>query len=116
MGSVYTQTHPEKVSAYIGVGQCVNNMEGDVFAAEEAIRRAQANGDEQTAASILELLNQYSASTDIAKKFMLTMEIREIGAPYFHYEGEVSMPQTIWLGLSSPDGGYAVVFGPEQFV
>lgn len=105
LGSAYSKAHPEKVSAYIGVGQCVNNMEGDAFAAEEAIRRARENGDTQTAENISELLHEYSnsTSTDIAKKFMLTMEIRSIGTAYFHYEGEVPMPQTIWLGLSSPD-------------
>ena len=103
LGSVYIDDHPEKVSAYIGVGQCINNMEGDAFAAEEAIRRAQENEDEQAAVKLSELLFQYSTSTDIAKKFMLTMQIRRTGASYFHYEGEVPMLQTLWLGLSSPD-------------
>ena len=103
LGSIYVKEHPEKVTAYIGVGQCVSNMEGDTFAAEEAIRRATENGDERTAGKISELLDQYSGSTHIAKKFMLTMEIRQIGAPYFHYEGESSIPETLWLGLSSPD-------------
>ena len=103
LGSMYVKEHPEKVEAYIGVGQCVSNMEGDAFAAEEGIRRARNSGDEETAQKISVLLTQYQNTTDIPEKFLLTMDIRHAGAAYFHYAGELSMLQTIWLGLTSPE-------------
>ena len=104
LGSVYVKEHPEKVAAYIGVGQCVSNMDGDAFTAKEAIRRAQEQGDEESAQKVSALLEQYSVSAgDPSKAFLLAMEMRHIYAPYFHYKGELSMPQTIWLGVSSPD-------------
>ena len=103
LGSTYVKEHPEKVEAYIGVGQCVNNMEGDAFAAEEGIRRARSSGDEETAQEISALLRRQTNTKDIPEKFLLTMDIRHAGASYFHYTGELSMLQTIWLGLTSPD-------------
>lgn len=103
LGSTYVKEHPEKVEAYIGVGQCVNNMEGDAFAAEEGIRRARNSGDEETAQEISALLRRHINTQDTPEKFLLTMDIRHAGAAYFHYAGEMSMLQTIWLGLTSPD-------------
>ena len=51
LGSTYVMQHPEKVSAYIGVGQCVNetNYYGEVYAYEDALRIAQESGDDTSA-------------------------------------------------------------------
>ena len=48
LGSSYVMAHPEKVSAYIGVGQCVNETDyyGEVYAYEDALRIAQERGDD----------------------------------------------------------------------
>jgi pimeloyl-ACP methyl ester carboxylesterase len=51
LGSTYVMAHPEKVSAYIGVGQCVNEADyyGEVYSYEDALRIAQERGDDTSA-------------------------------------------------------------------
>ncbi|MBR5386786.1 MAG: alpha/beta hydrolase [Clostridiales bacterium] len=51
LGSTYVMEHPEKISAYIGVGQCVNETDyyGEVYAYEDALRIAQEQGDDTSA-------------------------------------------------------------------
>ena len=50
LGSQYVIQHPEKVSAYIGVGQCVNEVDwySDKYAYEDAKRIAEERGDDTT--------------------------------------------------------------------
>ena len=50
LGSRYALAHPEKVSAYIGIGQCVNvrNYADEIYAYEDALSIARANGDDTT--------------------------------------------------------------------
>lgn len=48
LGSEYVFAHPEKVSAYIGVGQCVDEADyyGEVYSYQDALRIANENGDD----------------------------------------------------------------------
>ncbi|MCR5591489.1 MAG: alpha/beta hydrolase [Lachnospiraceae bacterium] len=48
LGSRYALTHPEKVSAYIGVGQCVNERDyyGETYSYEDALKTAKERGDD----------------------------------------------------------------------
>ena len=48
LGSRYVLAHPEKVSAYIGVGQCVNERDyyGDIYSYEDALKVAEELGDD----------------------------------------------------------------------
>ena len=50
LGSRYALSHPEKVSAYIGIGQVVNNREyaGDIYSYEDALAKAREIGDDTT--------------------------------------------------------------------
>ena len=50
LGSRYVLAHPEKVSAYIGIGQCVNNRNyaNETYAYEDALSIARASGDDTT--------------------------------------------------------------------
>ena len=51
LGSRYVLAHPEKVSAYIGIGQCVNEVDyaGEKYSYEDALAIARENGDDTTA-------------------------------------------------------------------
>jgi len=51
LGSSYVMAHPEKVSGYIGVGQCVNEVDyySEVYSYEDALRIAQEKGDDTSA-------------------------------------------------------------------
>ena len=46
LGSRYVLAHPEKVSAYIGIGQSVNtrNYFDEIYSYEDALARARENG------------------------------------------------------------------------
>ena len=48
LGSRYALAHPEKVSAFIGIGQAVNerNYYGDTYSYEDALAIARKNGDD----------------------------------------------------------------------
>ena len=48
LGSRYVLAHPEKVSAYIGIGQVVNEKDyaGETYAYEDALRIAKERGDD----------------------------------------------------------------------
>ena len=50
LGSRYALAHPEKVAAYIGIGQCVNEKDyaGEKYSYEDALAIARANGDDTT--------------------------------------------------------------------
>lgn len=50
LGSRYALSHPEKVSAYIGIGQVVNQREyaGEIYSYEDALAQARENGDDTT--------------------------------------------------------------------
>lgn len=50
LGSRYALAHPEKVAAYIGIGQCVNETDyaGEKYSYEDALAIARANGDDTT--------------------------------------------------------------------
>lgn len=45
LGSRYVLNHPEKVTAYIGVGQVIT-MESDIYSYEDALEKAVAMGDD----------------------------------------------------------------------
>ncbi|MBQ2576171.1 MAG: alpha/beta fold hydrolase [Lachnospiraceae bacterium] len=50
LGSRYALRYPEKVSAFIGVGQCVNerNCYGEVYSYMDALKKARERGDDTT--------------------------------------------------------------------
>ena len=92
LGSKYALTHPEKVAAYIGVGQFVD-IESDIYSYEDALKKAKAKGDDT--AALEETYQKYS------KEMTLTnmMNLRGVVGKYHHAEKEAN---TIWLGIASP--------------
>ena len=78
LGSDYVLTHPDKVAAYIGIGQVVN-CEGSYnenYSYEDALRQAKANGDDTT-----ELENIHTRFSNDPSTENL-MELRQAIAPY----------------------------------
>lgn len=92
LGSRYTLAHPDKVSAYIGVGQVVS-IEGDIYSYQHALEIAQSNGDDTT-----EMVAAYEQFMDDWSLLSL-MELRSKTSKYHVAEKEAN---TIWLGISSP--------------
>ena len=45
-GTAYVMSHPEKVAAYISIGQCTFLCGGDICSCEDAVYRAEMKGDD----------------------------------------------------------------------
>lgn len=92
LGSQYVLNHPEKISAYIGVGQVVT-IDSEVYSYEDALTRAKAQGDNTG-----EMEAAYE--TYIADKSLVNMmNLRKLTTPYHVAEKSAN---TIWEGITSP--------------
>ena len=92
LGSRYALDHPEKVTAYIGVGQLVS-FESDLYSYEHALAIAKERGDDTSAMEAAHAA--YLADPAIPN--MIAM--RQTTAPYHTAERAAN---TLWLGVASP--------------
>ncbi len=92
IGSKYALTCPEKVSAFVGVGQFVS-MKSEMHSYEDALSKATAKGDDT--AKMVEAYNKYIND----KSLLSMMELRKHTAPYHKAEKSAN---TIWMGIASP--------------
>lgn len=92
LGSRYTLSHPDKVAAYIGVGQFVD-IESDIYSYEDALKKAATQGDDTTA--LENAYRKYSNNMTL----MNMMNLRGLVGEYHSAEKEAN---TIWLGIASP--------------
>ena len=99
LGSRYALSHPEKVSAYIGVGQCVNekNYAGEVYSYEDAIKIARTRGDDTTALEAA--YKNFMADMSLQNLFAL----RQLVSPY--HPQTVTKDLTVFAALTSPIAG-----------
>lgn len=92
LGSRYVLNHPEKVLAYIGVGQLVT-MESELYSYGDALEKAAALGDDTQA---LEAAYQrYTADKSLENM----MNLRKYTSKYHVAEKSAN---TIWAGITSP--------------
>ena len=96
LGSIYTQAHPEKVSAYIGIGQVVNfkNLASEHYSYNDALARAKAKGDDTT-----ELERVYKAFCDDSS--VMNMQALRQATSVYHQETVEASTSTVDL-LFSP--------------
>ncbi len=102
LGSSYVMAHPEKVSAYIGVGQCVNETDyyGEVYSYEDALRIAREQGDDTS-----EMEAAYEAfMSDLSLEHLMTL--REYT--------EVYHPQTDTTDTSTMAAVFSPVLGVDD--
>lgn len=92
LGSQYSINHPEKVSAYIGVGQMVN-MESDIYSYEDALAVAKANNED--VASMVEAYETYISNPTLINM----LNLRNYVSPYHVAKKESN---ALWLALNSP--------------
>lgn len=96
LGSKYTLTYPDKVAAYIGVGQFVD-IESDIYSYENALEIAKSQGDD--VAALEEAYGKFSENMTLDNM----MNLRGLVGKYHPAEKEVN---TIWLGVASPYMGF----------
>lgn len=92
LGSQYVLSHPEKVSAYIGVGQLVT-IESDIYSYEDAMEKAIARGDDTS-----EMEAAYQRYMD-ERSLVNMMDLRNYTSKYHVAEKSAN---TIWEGITSP--------------
>lgn len=92
VGSKYALDHPEKVSAYIGVGQVVT-FESDIYAYEDALAIATSQGDDVT--DMVAAYERYEKDKSLENM----MDLRGYVAPY-HVAPKAA--NTLLFALTSP--------------
>ena len=92
LGSKYALDHPEKVSAYIGVGQ-VMCFESEIYSYQDALAKAHALGDDTT--EMEAAYNTYVQDDSLINMMVLRSHV----APYHVAPKQTD---TLWLGISSP--------------
>lgn len=92
LGSKYTLDHPEKVAAYIGVGQVVS-FESEVYSYEDALAKATANGDDTT--EMVTAFETYQKDSSLTNMLALRGHVSK------YHQPEIKT-NTIWMGVASP--------------
>lgn len=104
LGTQYAQQHPEKVKAYLGVGQNVNGFDGYVLAANEAMKHAKEKNNLEDANKLAELADKLSApSRENGFSLKQALETQVFTSKYMPYDGRKSGLQQMWMGLASPN-------------
>lgn len=99
LGSRYVLAHPEKVSAYIGVGQCVNEKDyyGETYSYEDALKIAKERGDDTS--KMEEAYAKFSSDMSVVN----LMNLRILVSPY--HPQTVTKDVSTLAALSSPIAG-----------
>ena len=102
LGSRYALAHPEKVSAYIGIGQAVNERDyyGDIYSYEDALAIAKKNGDDTSGmeAAYEEFISNMNLSN--------LLKLRDYVEPYH--------PQTVTADVSTMAALTSPVLGVDD--
>ena len=103
LGMDYINIHPEKVAAYIGVGQVTDFFKGKIYAAECAKEKAVANGRNEDAEFLEHCIEQFSGTENIEKLDVKSLEEMIItSAKYLKCSGEMSGMKQIFTAITSP--------------
>jgi len=104
VGSQYVAKHPEKVTAYVGLGQFVNGLEGYQIATKEAANRALKQNENEDAAMLEEVFRKFSTATSVENLDIKYYEqMIMLTRKYLSYEGALSDSSMIFAGLTSPE-------------
>lgn len=104
LGMDYINLHPEKVAAYIGVGQVINFFQGKIYAAECAMGKAVANGNNEDAEILEHCMEQLSRTENIENLDVKSLEEMIItSVKYLKCGGEMSNMKQIFTAITSPE-------------
>lgn len=104
LGMNYIHIHPEKVVAYIGVGQVTNFSRGKIYAAECAIKKATDNKNNKDANLLKYGIKQLTTTDNIEKLDVKSLEeMITISIKYLKCDGEMSGFEQIFSALTSPE-------------
>ena len=100
----YINTHPEKVAAYIGVGQVTDFLQGKIYAAENAVQMASENGNKEEVEFLERCIEQLSETKNIEQLDVKSLEEMIITSiKYLKCDGEMSGTKQIFTAITSPE-------------
>lgn len=103
LGSRYVHDHPQKIAAYIGVSQGVNNLySGKILLGEKALAMAEQSHKDDAAelSAALERMRQVQTFDEMDLSDLMTAS--SLSAKYLSCGEEMSSLGQIWTGLTSP--------------
>ena len=104
LGMEYLNTHPEKVAAYIGVGQVTDFLQGKIYAAENAVQMASENGNKEEVEFLERCIEQLSETKNIEQLDVKSLEEMIITSiKYLKCDGEMSGTKQIFTAITSPE-------------
>lgn len=104
LGINYIHAHPEKVAAYIGIGQVANFTQGKLYAAECAIEEAEKCGNKKDVDELKYGMKQLSAADSIEKTDIESLEkMISTSVNYLKCDGEMSGINQMFTAVTSPD-------------
>lgn len=104
LGMDYINIHPEKVAAYIGIGQVTDFLQGKIYAAENAAKIAAENGNKEDAELLERCIEQLSETEDAEKLDVKSLEeMIIISIKYLKCDGEMSGTKQIFTAITSPE-------------
>jgi pimeloyl-ACP methyl ester carboxylesterase len=104
LGTKYVNIHPEKVFAYIGIGQVTNFAEMKIYMAEKALKTAMLRGNIKDCEILKSCIKQFSETENIKNLNIKSLEKMVIlTAKYFKCGGKMSGIKQIWTAVISPE-------------
>jgi len=104
LGIEYINIHPEKIAAYIGVGQVTNFAQGKVYAGESAVYKATTVGNNADAEMLRQYIEQFGEADNLGNMNIKTLESLILKSlEYLKSDSELSGISQMLLGITSPE-------------
>jgi len=104
LGMEYMNAHPDKVAAYIGVGQIIDFSQGKVHAAQVASEVAMERGNEEDAKVLAGHIEEFTKAKSIEQVDAESLENMVITTlKYLRPDGEMSGIGQVVVGLAAPE-------------
>lgn len=104
LGINYIHRYPEKVAAYIGVGQVTNFLQGKIYAAESAVKKAMENGNNNDAEFLEYGIKKLTATDSIENLDVKLLEKMIItSTKYLRCNGAMSGVKQMIAAITTPE-------------
>lgn len=104
LGTSYAFQHPEKIAAYVGIGQVVNMPEGERLSYDYALTQAMARGQEKA----IEELSAIGSPPHTVDEMLISRRWVERFGGSFH--ADLSTGKLIWAALNTDEANLVDLF------
>jgi pimeloyl-ACP methyl ester carboxylesterase len=104
LGMKYINAHPEKIAAYVGVGQVTNFSQMKIYAAEKAAEMAVSSGNNEDSETLKRCIENFSETKNAENLHIKSLEEMVVTtSKYFKSDGEMSGVKQIFTAITSPE-------------